>query len=98
MYKSKIFEGEMVAIQQTNAKQKMIVEPDTMAQIQSMIEKRIDGYFCTNCDHKSKNPGHMREHVESHIEGLEYPCNLCNKVYRSSVSLRMHKCSRINRN
>ena len=79
----------MVPIQQTNAKQKMIVEPGTMAQIQSMIEKRIDEFFCTNCDHKSKKISHMREHVEKHIEGLEYPCNLCNKVYRSSVSLRM---------
>ena len=96
-YKTKIFDGEIVPIiQQTKAKQSSIVEPETMAQIQSMIEKRIDGYFCTNCDHKSNKISHMREHVESHIEGLEYPCNLCNKVYRSSVSLRMHKCSRRN--
>ena len=99
-YKTKIFEGEIVPIQQTKAKQNSIVEPDTMAQIQSMIKKRIDGYFCTNCDHKSNKISHMREHVESHIEGLEYPCNLCNKVYRSSVSLRMHlgRCPIRNRN
>ena len=87
-YKSK---GEMVAIQQ-ETRVMPTFETSTMAQIQSMIEKQIDGFLCTHCGHKSRNSGHMREHVEKHIEGLEYPCNFCNKVYRSSVSLRTHKC------
>ena len=91
-YKSKSFQGEMLPIQ-TNARLNSIVEPDTMAQIQSIIEKQSDGFFCKNCGHKSKNIGHMKEHVEKHIQGLEYPCNLCCKVYRSFASLRMHKCS-----
>ena len=96
-HKSKTFEGEMVPIQ-TKAKLNSIIEPDTLAQIQLMIEKGIDGFFCTNCGYKSNQRGHLREHVEKHIEGLEYPCSLCNKVYRSSASLRMHNCSSIYRN
>ena len=67
-----------------------IIEPGTMARIESMIEKHADGYSCNNCGYTSKNPGHLREHVEKHIEGLEYPCNSCNKIMRSSHSFRDH--------
>ena len=67
-----------------------IIEPATMAKIKAMIEKRLDGNYCTNCGYTSKHPGHMREHVEKHIEGLEYPCNSCTKIMKSSGSLRDH--------
>ena len=69
----------------------VILDPDTMATIESMLEKRVDGYSCTNCDYFSKQKTHMKEHAEKHIEGLEYPCNDCKKVYRSSHSFRNHK-------
>ena len=93
-FKSKpsLFEGTMVMPYQQKPKLNSLIEPATMAIIESMIEKRIDGiYCCTNCGYTSKNQGHMREHVEKHIDGLEYPCNVCNKIMRSSSSLRMHK-------
>ena len=77
-----------------HTKENSMIEPDTMAQIQSMIEKRTDGYFCTNCGHRSKQKGHMREHVEKHIDGLEYSCNICCKTFRSSASLRIHIVAR----
>ena len=86
-------EGTIMRIQ-PKTKQTTMIDADTMAIIESLIEKRADGYSCTKCGYTSKNPGHMREHVEKHIEGLEYPCNLCNKVSRSSHSFREHtrKC------
>ena len=57
-----------------------------------MMERRIDGlYACNNCGYTSRQKCHMQEHVEKHIEGLEYPCNSCNKIMRSSQSLRNHK-------
>merc|ERR1711974_482683 len=52
----------------------------TEARIESMIEKRDDGFSCTNCGYTSKKPSHMREQVEKHIAGLEYPCSSCNKI------------------
>ena len=91
------YPGAMIPIQgavlpmQPNSRQSVHIEPDTMAKIDSMIEKRTDGYSCTNCGYTSKNLGHMREHVEKHIEGLEYPCNSCDRVLRSSHSWRDHK-------
>ena len=75
----------------TKTKPNSIIDPDTLAKIDSMIEKLADrSYCCTNCGYNSKHPGHIREHVEKHIEGLEYPCNFCSKVMKSSHSFREH--------
>ena len=92
----KSFEGRAVMTYQQ--KPNSLIEPATMAKIESMIEKRIDGKYCTNCGYTSNHTSHMKEHVEKHIEGLEYPCTLCNKVLRSSLSFREHKrrCPPIN--
>jgi len=76
---------------QQKPKQDSLIEPATMAKIESMIEKREGGYYCTNCGYTTKKLFNMREHVEKHIEGLEYPCNLCKKILRSSTTLRHHK-------
>ena len=69
------------------------IDSSTMAQIESMMEERgIDGlYACNNCGYTSKQKCHMKEHIEKHIEGLEYPCSSCNKIMRSSLSLRNHQ-------
>ena len=83
-------QGTAMMTYQQKPKLNSLIEPATMAKIESMIEKRFDGYNCTNCGYTSKNPCHVREHVEKHIEGLEYPCHSCNKVMRSSGSLRDH--------
>ena len=85
------FERAMVMTYPQKPKLNSLIEPATMARIESMIEKRMDGNYCKTCGYTSKNPGHMREHVEKHIEGLEYPCHSCNKILRSSQSFRDHK-------
>ena len=68
-------------ISQKKLKLNSIIEPDIMARIESIIEKRVD----------MKNLGHMREHVERRIEGLEYLYSRCNKMFGSSHTLREHK-------
>ena len=90
--------GAMMMPYEQKPKTASIIEPATMEKIESMMEKQVDGYHCTRCGYTSKNPGHLREHVEKHIEGLEYPCNICNKTLRSSHSFREHKrhCSSSN--
>ena len=44
---------------------------------------------------RAKNMAHarinMRNHVETHIEGLSYTCPTCSKVFRSVNSLNTHK-------
>ena len=85
-----LFKGTVAMTNQQKTKQDSLIQPATMARIESMIEKRVDGYCCTKCVHTSKHLGHMKEHVEKHIEGLEYPCDVCNKIMRSSHSFRDH--------
>ena len=84
-------QGTAMMTYQQKPKLNSLIEPATMARIESMIEKRVDGYCCTKCVHTSKHLGHMKEHVEKHIEGLEYPCDVCKKIMRSSHSFRDHK-------
>ena len=81
---------------QQKVKLNSMIDPHTVTRIESMIDKRVDTYYCTNCGYKTKNLGHVREHVERHIEGLEYPCTLCNKILGSSHTFREHirKCQR----
>ena len=99
-YEANTFEAETleaktsegtVMISQQKPKLDSMIEPDIMAKIESMFEKRVDSYYCTNCGYKTKNLGHMREHIERHIEGLEYPCSTCNRILRSSHTFREHK-------
>ena len=67
------------------------LEFETLQLVESLIVKRDSMMFCNNCDYTSKHGGHMREHVEKHIEGLEYPCNVCGKVLKTSHNFRQHK-------
>ena len=72
------------------AEQPVYIGSDTTAKIDSNIVKHSDGFSCTRCEYSSKRKNHMREHVERHIEGLEYPCKFCDKNFKTSNSLRNH--------
>ena len=71
-----------------------IVDPETMTTIESMIERRAVGFACIKCGYTSNRMSNVKEHAEKHIAGLEYPCNSCGKVFRSSVTIRKHKSNR----
>ena len=89
-YKNGFERSVMVA--RTRQKQTTsLVDPQTMATIEAMIEKHVDGFVCTECDYKSNRISNVKEHVEKHIEGLEYNCNSCSKVFKISQNLRDHK-------
>ena len=56
------------------------------------LHQRIDGMSaCMVCDYTSKFSSNVRKHVEKHIDGLSYSCNLCNKEFRFVNSLNSHK-------
>ena len=86
------YKGALMPIR-PQTKQTAHIDPATLALIESMIERREDGFGCNQCEYTSKkgHKDHMREHVEKHIEGLEYHCNNCNKVLRSSYTFRSHQ-------
>ena len=56
--------------------------------------KKIDGdWSCKACDYTSPKIANVKRHAERHIDGLSYNCNLCNKEFRLSNSLNVHKYS-----
>ena len=67
----------------------------TVTTVREMLDKFIlmkDGFAeCTVCGKRSKHSGHAREHVEIHLQGLEYPCMDCGKSFKTSSTMRQHK-------
>ena len=69
------------------------------AQIDSMMElsqnlvsrKNYKAHVCKLCG-KEGDRTDVRRHIEAnHLEGLSFPCNLCEKMCRSRNALRVHK-------
>ena len=59
---------------------------DHRAKMDLMMEKIHDGEYkwkCTVCGKMTKGKAQdMRRHIETHIEGLSFPCSQCDKVCR----------------
>ena len=48
-------------------------------------------FRCTVCEKTMTHRGSMKRHLETHLTGLSYDCNLCGKTFRSSNILANHK-------
>ena len=75
---------------EVTAKPKVHIADEILQMRETMFEKLEGLWTCKVCNFSSANSTHLREHVEKHIEGAEYPCDQCGKVMRSSKSLRCH--------
>ena len=66
------------------SKQKIQIPEETLKKMDSLFGrlKKGEPFTCKVCQFNSKHKGHMREHVETHMEGPRYPCNLCGKTMR----------------
>ena len=71
-------------------KQTIVIDPSTLAVIDSLYQMSENTYACKHCKYTNRNRAQLRDHVQKHIEGLEIPCQVCNKVYRSAGALRHH--------
>ena len=77
---------------------KKIIIQSGFADIASLDEKLVEMfsrdqsgmYSCHNCPKIFKKRAHMLEHVETHVEGLQFDCNFCSKSLRSRSTLRWH--------
>ena len=63
---------------------------DINEKIRELTEKVDGGFLCKSCGKISREIRNHKRHVETHIEGLAYPCQFCDKVLRSSDSKRKH--------
>merc|ERR1712126_55837 len=58
--------------------------------IKSMTAKQNNSWICKVCGKSSEIGIHMRNHIETHITGIEHPCTVCGRTYRSRNSLSKH--------
>ena len=65
--------------------------------VKQYMEKATNGKFrCTICGKEAvgevKNAKtNLMNHVETHLEGLSFPCQLCGKTFRSRNAFNIHK-------
>ena len=59
--------------------------------VDELVTKDGDIWVCKTCGKTTKTSGQIRLHAEMHIEGLSFPCLLCDSTFRSRKSLCDHK-------
>ena len=61
--------------------------------IHQHVEKTTDGlYQCNLCGKSAKQKIQIKYHIEAkHIEGIQIPCTICGKIFRSHNGLFTHK-------
>jgi len=60
------------------------------AQVEQMIVKKDGLWECTICGKTTLYISHMREHTETHIDGISHACHICSKTFSSRHTLRNH--------
>ena len=61
------------------------------AKIKELYHKEDGAWRCKACDYSTSNTsGHMKMHIETHLDGLSYTCPSCSKEFRSKPSLKNH--------
>ena len=70
-------------------------ERENLEQLDSRVNAsfdKIDGSFvCKFCSKSFNKVFNVKEHVEIHFDGLSFPCDKCEKTFRSRKILRNHK-------
>jgi len=64
--------------------------------IKFLLIKTESGIWeCKQCNFSAKGKSHVKEHIETHIEGFKQTCNLCSRIFKNRATLRSHlkKCS-----
>ena len=59
--------------------------------MESFIEKRASkDYACKDCNLSTSNRSHIREHVETHIDGYKWICKQCGDTFKRGYIIQRH--------
>ena len=63
------------------------------AKVNQYVERSEDGlFYCNLCGNSAKQKIVVKDHIEAkHLEGIEIPCPICGKIFRSRNRLRHHR-------
>ena len=68
---------------------------DINLKVNEFLERTESGKFkCSICGKEAKQKIQIQYHIETHMEGIEIPCSICNKIFRSRNNYRSHLCFR----
>ena len=92
MVKKKVLKNIVVPISSTDVN-------DVRKTVQQYIETDSNGKSkCTICGKEAVGNHHpttarqsLENHIETHLEGLSFPCQLCGKTFRSRNSVNVHR-------
>ena len=78
-----------------NISESMVLTNNFDEQVHQYFEECSDGTcrcsFCGKVFRGHSRRNDTKRHIETHIEGLSYDCQLCDKTLRSYNALRNHK-------
>ena len=64
---------------------------DINEKVNEYLERTESGKFkCSICGKEAKQKIQIQYHIETHVEGIEIPCSICNKIFRSRHSVYRH--------
>ena len=93
----RIKQNEFTSRTSPNSTEKQVVQAtsninDVEEQINQYIEKLgPDNFVCKMCGKTATKKTNIKNHIETHLEGISYPCTICSKSFRSKNSLNKHK-------
>merc|ERR1712179_879072 len=60
------------------------------SQIKEMIEKQEGVWKCKVCGKTTPNRHIIKNHAETHIEGMSHSCRFCGKIFANRHCLQVH--------
>ena len=65
-------------------------EMEIKSKVKELISRKEGQFTCTACGKSGNDERNMLRHIETHIHGVSYDCNICDKSFRSKNSLGCH--------
>ena len=93
---------KMPSYHQTEGPEKSVIaklntqNPENLSEVLQQIDENIirnadHTWGCKVCNRSFKKKDHLKQHIETHLEGVSYDCPMCEKTFRSTNSLNVHK-------
>ena len=83
-----VIDEEELCIKSGTKKFKMLYSD--LEEIDKMVVKDGNTYKCGVCGRNSRDRSNVRRHVETHVDGLAYPCEYCPKSLKTKNAHYMH--------